>query len=126
MEYQTLVDRVRELPFIDRPGLADASVKAVLGLLASRLPEAEARTLTDRLPGPLTMEKLRGHQRRPGDLSVEQYYEEIAGAFNLTGAQAGEIVKTVLRSARRGIGRAALQEISAALPEDWGRLLLPR
>jgi uncharacterized protein (DUF2267 family) len=126
VEYQKLVDRVKELPFIDRPGLADASVKAVLGILASRLPEAEARRLADRLPEPLTLEKLRGHQRRPDDLSVDQYYGEIAKAFNMTGSQADQIVRTVLKAARRGIGRAALEEIAAALPDDWTRLLLPK
>jgi uncharacterized protein (DUF2267 family) len=42
MEYQRFIDETHGFDFIQDPDTADAAVKAVLGVLASRLPEAQA------------------------------------------------------------------------------------
>lgn len=55
MEYRDLVKAVKELHFIKDEAMAKATVKAVLGVLASRLEEEVAQEFAESLPEPSTM-----------------------------------------------------------------------
>ncbi|RJP23244.1 MAG: DUF2267 domain-containing protein [Candidatus Abyssobacteria bacterium SURF_5] len=119
MEYDRFIEEVKNLEFIPNRDTADAAVKAVLGILASRLEEAEAQKLVEKLPGPLTLERLRGHQVRPEKISVEEYIIEIAQQFRIAGDQAETLIKTVLHLAKDLLGDETMSELEHALPSDW-------
>lgn len=121
MDYQEFIQPVQKLGFIGDPDQADAAAKAVLGILASRLEPDDARRLTEKLPEPLTLDRLRGHQVRTPDLSVDQYVAEIATKFRLNHEQASELVDTVLHEAWEAAGDGTMNDIRAKLPPDWGK-----
>ncbi len=116
MEYEKLTDAVRKCEFISDPEKADSAVKAVLGILASSLEEDEARKLTESLPEPLTLDRLRGHQARPLRIYLTQLISEIGEEFKLTDSQAALLIMTVLRKTERALDnpelKACLKEFS--------------
>ncbi len=109
MEYQKFTDAAQECEFITDPAMADAAVKAILGIFARSLEEDEARRLTESLPEPLTLERLRGHQERRLKISLPQFISEIGEEFRLTDAQAALLIMTVLRKAERALGDTRLK-----------------
>lgn len=117
--YEDFLDAVENLDFIEDTDTADAAVKAVLGIMASRVDEKTARKLTDNLPAPLTFEKLRGHQVRPVQLSVRDYVAEIASEFNLTQDQARILIDTVLRTTKEHIGEEVVRQVEVGMPFRW-------
>jgi uncharacterized protein (DUF2267 family) len=123
MRYETLIDRVKKLDFVDRPGLADALLKAVLGILASRLSAPAAKKLTEVLPEPLTYSKLRDDQVGRDHGTVDQCYRQVSRQFNLNRAEAERAVGTVLKAAKRGMDAELLQKILRDLPKDWRELI---
>jgi uncharacterized protein (DUF2267 family) len=123
VRYETLVDRMKKLEFVDRRGLADALIKAVLGILASRLSATSARRLTERLPEPLTYTKLRNAQTRRDRGTVEQCYNQVTRQFNLRPGEAERAVKTVIKAAKRGMNGELLKRIEGDLPKDWRQLI---
>ncbi len=96
MEYEEFIDRIKELDFIPNEDTADAGIKAVLGILASSMSETRAKDLLGRLPHPLNLEKLRGHQKTPTPVSVDVYISEIAEQFSLTHDQARTLINQVM------------------------------
>lgn len=123
MDYQEIIRRVKELDFIGDEETADAAVKAVLGILASRLDEVQARRLTESLPEPLTLERLRGHQKRIEEISVAQYIAEIGTQFKISTDQANTLINTVLHIAKEATGDGVLVEIENRLPSDWAETI---
>lgn len=121
--YSKYLEAVKGLDYIEDTESADAAAKAVLGTLASRLDEREARRLTEHLPGPLTYEKLHGHQANITEIPVSVYLSDIAVQFALTDSEAKELIGTVLRVAEGDVGRRTMGEIRAGLPDDWRRFL---
>jgi uncharacterized protein (DUF2267 family) len=119
MEYAQFIEHVVNLEFIPDRDTADAAVKAVLGILASRLEEPEARMLTEKLPEPLNLERLRGHQVRPHGISVEQYISEVGEQFRLSEDQAEILIKTVLHLVKDELGAVTVSEFESLLPADW-------
>lgn len=123
MEYEDFIDDVSDLDFIQDRDIADAAVKAVLGILASRVKESEAKKLTEDLPDPLTLERLRGHQRRVTPISAEQFVDEIGAQFSLNRDQARELVNTVLHTAKDAVAEETISELEEKLPSDWAGMV---
>ncbi len=121
--YDNFVNAAMSLSFIEGEETAEAAVKAVLGILASRLEEPEARRLAATLPDPLSLENLRGHQMNVTDLSVEQYYGNLATQFRITPEQAQVLAVTILRLVKEALDTEGLREVERSLPEDWTNLI---
>jgi uncharacterized protein (DUF2267 family) len=123
MRYETLIDRVKDLDFVDRRGLADALLKAVLGIMASSLSAPAAQKLTQTLPEPLNYAKLRDAPDRRDRGSVEQCFRQVTRQFNLSRNEAERAVNTVLKAAKRGMNTDLRQRILRDLPQDWRDLI---
>lgn len=124
MEYIEFVKQVRDLDFIADETSADAAVKAVLGILASELREPQARILAEKLPAPLTFEKLRSHQRKTAIMiSADDYIQEIADQFNLNREQAKQLVGKVLHLAKITVGSEGMDAVEKTLPDDWKKMI---
>src|SRR5438046_7268132 len=92
MDYQKFLDHVQRFEFVRDP---DAAVKAVCGILASRMDEANAREFTSHLPEPLTLDLLRGHQENPPNISVEDAVTTLLQQFHISRQQARELLQSV-------------------------------
>ncbi len=123
MEYTEILKRISKLDFINDVLTADAAVKAVLGILASRLEEDKARKFTEKLPEPLTLQKLRSHDRRIEPISVDYYISSISVQFKITNDQARTLVQNVLHIAKEATGDGVLVEIEQYLPSDWAETI---
>ncbi|MBE0597866.1 MAG: DUF2267 domain-containing protein, partial [Desulfuromonadales bacterium] len=123
INYSHFLNAAASLSFIQNEETADAAVKAVLGILASRLEEGEARRLIARLPDPLSYENLRGHQQQVTDLSVDQYYGSLARQFRLTRDQAQVLAVTILRLVKEALDTEGILEVEKSLPEEWSALI---
>lgn len=123
MEYPSYIKQVTDLEFIKDEQTADAAIKAVLGILASRMEEEDARKLCQSLPQPLDCNILRGHQVRPLEISVDQYFIEIGNQFNLDYNQARVLVTRVLHCVKESLERPVIDEVEEGLPGDWSRTL---
>jgi uncharacterized protein (DUF2267 family) len=123
MEYRDLVNAVQDFEFIKDEETAGAAVKAVLGVLASRLEENVARELANSLPKQLDYGTLRGRQMYVTNVSVQQYLEIIAKQFNLGHDDAWRLVRTVLHTVKDGIAEEVIDDIQEALPTDWQTIL---
>lgn len=104
MDYDEFVQSVSSLDFMQDTDTADAAIKAILGILASSMDDKEARDFTSRLPEPLTLERLRGHQVRPTRISVEEFVSEIQEQFKLTNGQARLLINKVLEGTEQITG----------------------
>jgi uncharacterized protein (DUF2267 family) len=119
MEYEEFLDEIESLDFIPDAETADAALKAVMAILVSRLDEPEAQKLTEKLPRPLTFERLRRDQERQENLSVGEFIMDIAQQFRLSEDQAEALIKAVLRLIRDAVGDETILELEEALPSDW-------
>ncbi len=118
--YEKYLKAVEMLDFVDSTESADSKVKAVLGILASRLHDREARMLVEHLPEPLTYDKLVGHRV---DITTEKFIRDIQQQFRLDEDEAILLIDTVLGVAKEDIEEKTLREIENSLPEDWSRLI---
>jgi uncharacterized protein (DUF2267 family) len=123
MEFRDLMKAVNELAFVKDEVMAEAAVKAVLGVLASRLEEEVAKEFVESLPEPFDFEALRGEQADVTDLSVQQYRNTIADQFHLERDDAWQLVRTVLYMVRDGFSDEVIEDLQDTLPSDWQRLL---
>jgi uncharacterized protein (DUF2267 family) len=121
--YDNFVNAAASLSFMPDEETAEAAVKAVLGILASRLEEPEAQRLVSTLPEPLSLENLRGHQMNATELTVEQYYGTLATQFGITSDQAQVLAVTVLRLVKEALDVEGMREVERSLPEDWTQLI---
>ncbi|MBD3243937.1 MAG: DUF2267 domain-containing protein [Chitinivibrionales bacterium] len=118
MRYEDLLEGAMKTKTITDPETADSVVKAVFGILLSRMPEEDARELAMSLPAPLSFEKLRGHAM-PSGLTIEQYTREIALQFGMSHEEARRVITSVLHEAKAGIDPGALHRWEKHLPVDW-------
>lgn len=121
--YEKYLKAVEMLDFVDSTESADSKVKAVLGTLASRLHDREARMLIEHLPEPLTYERLVGHRVSITDITTEQFIRDIQQQFRLDEDEAILLIDTVLGVAKEDLDEETLREIENSLPEDWARLI---
>ncbi len=118
MEYAKFIDEVGKLDFIGDEGRADALVKAVIGILASSMDEGTARKFTEGLPEPLTFDRLRSHQARPVEMTIEEFFSEIGAQFRITPDQAKTAVDVVFRLVKEAVGAHAVSEAEYSMPPD--------
>jgi uncharacterized protein (DUF2267 family) len=123
MLYEEIVMRVEDFGFVRNRDMADAVVKAALGILASRLDEGQARKFTERLPDPLNLELLRGHQERPVEASFDDYVEKLAGQFKISPEDARKLVNRIFHLAKEIVGEEIAREMQTRLPPDWGKAI---
>lgn len=105
--------------FIQDDAAADAAVKAVLGTLASRLPDDESRTFTEALPSPLNYETLRSHQVNPTAISADDFPVSIATQFKVNEDQANMLIQKVLHVTKQSLDEGEWQQTLQGLPQDW-------
>lgn len=118
MEYVRFIDEVKKFDFIGSEERADSLVKAVLGILASSVDEETARKFTERLPDPLTFEKLRGHQARPVEITMEEFFSEIGAQFKINPDEAKTAVDAVFHLVKEAVGAHTLSEVEYSMPPD--------
>ena len=120
MTYRTYIEQVLKLPFINDEKAADSAIKAVLGMLASKVGEDEAHRLTDILPQELNFGTLRGHQQTLVPYSAEEFIESVATQLHLTRQHASNLVFRVFHCVKESQeGAEVLDEIRAVLSSDW-------
>lgn len=122
MQYEEFVQAVRKLDFVPDDETAGNMVKAVLGVLASRAEEPQARELTESLPEPLTYERLRSHQVGTSPTPAGNYFDVIADQFNISTDQAAAVIQEVLHVTRQALPQEKRQDLGAHLPQDWAAL----
>ncbi|MBE9049386.1 DUF2267 domain-containing protein [Nostocales cyanobacterium LEGE 11386] len=122
MEYERFVDAACSLPFIQDKETADAAVKAVLGILASKLEDEQAHQLSDSLPEPLTYERLHSHQVRKLPISADEYITVIREQFKLDDIQASQLIQQTLRVTKEAV-KDKINEFTSRLPADWSALI---
>ncbi len=108
MDYHEMIRRIRKLDFIRNEQTADAAVKAILGVLASRLNEDGAQNMTGKFAEFLIQNKPREHQARSGAVSVAENMAEIRAQFKLSIHQANVLFRNVLYFTKEASGEAAL------------------
>lgn len=123
IDYQEFLDEVRALQLFDNEWHRDAAIKAVLGMVASRMQLTQARKMTELLPEPLTLEKLRSHQNTPTPLSIAEYVRSVGQQFKLTDEQARQLINTVWQLAKDSMGADNFVELSKNLPGDWAEAM---
>ena len=123
MQYEQFKQSVRDLDFIGDEQTADAAVKAVLGVLVSRLDEDEAQRVTDHLPEPLTIDTLRGHQATPTTTPAPDYFNVIADQFHIDTNQASDVIARILRLTHDSLPDDERRRMIEHLPEDWRALV---
>lgn len=123
VRYKRFLEEIDYLAFIEDKEAAEAAVKAVVGMLAARLDEPTARHLTEKLPGPLSYDKMVAGWQTPPPASRDEAYAQLAEQFGLDVDEAEELVDTVLRTAMEALDRETVREMESRLPEEWRELL---
>lgn len=85
--------------------------------------EPDAKKFTDKLPEPLTLEKLRSHQVNITDISVEQFVEEIRTQFGFNDEQSRLLANKVFHITKEAIDSTTINEVEQHLPSDWSMML---
>ncbi len=123
MDYTEIIRRVRRLDFIRNDQTANAAVKAVLGSLAGRLSEEQARMLAGRFHGQLALDRFEGGNSKIEELSVADYTAAICAQFKISVYQARTLVRNVLYFTKEVSGASALLDIKKSLPTDWAEAI---
>lgn len=121
--YDEFLDLVEELGYLEDREHVDMAVKMVLGILASRMPEEQARKFTRALPEPLTFERLYGHQKAVLGIKVDQYVCEVGDKFGLEPDEARDLIDTVINIARDSLDPQTLADLEDHLPYRWARTI---
>jgi len=123
MRYEDLISQARKSEFFSDEKSMESAVRAVLGILTSRLDEESARLFTSALPQPLSYETLRRPQRIYQRISANEYIETIADHFNLRKEHALRVVTSILWVVKSELSRDIYTRVSNDLPADWKELL---
>lgn len=118
MVYQDFLREIRSLEFIRDEEMADSAIKAVLGIMLSSMREEDARKLAQTLPNPLTIDRLRGHQKRHLRVTPDYYINEIGLQFSLAHDRAAELVSTVLNYVKKNIPEEIVVDWESHLPAE--------
>ena len=119
MDYNTFTQSTRNLDFIHDDSTADAAVKAVFGVMTSKMGEEQAKEFISFFPGPWPYDKLRSHQERPTEIDPNEYMEVIASQFDLNRQQAEELVRNLLHTTKENLPEEKVASWESMLPEDW-------
>jgi uncharacterized protein (DUF2267 family) len=119
MNYQSFIAEVQESGIIKDNVTAGRLIKAVLGLLTSEIKEKTAHRLADRLPEPLTYERLREHQKNPLNISFEESVSEISNQFNIRPIDAKQLINKIYHAVKLELDSSSIEEIKGNLPSEW-------
>ncbi|MDB5038799.1 MAG: hypothetical protein JWQ35_2327 [Bacteriovoracaceae bacterium] len=122
-KYENWLNQIAKLPFVENREKADASIKAVLGTLASRVDAPRALEMVDELPRPLTFSKLRGHQETGLGISFDQFVNQISRQFKIRTAEAYELIEQVFHLAKKVLDPLVLKDIESFLPPSWTKVI---
>jgi uncharacterized protein (DUF2267 family) len=122
MDYGKFVHEIAQLDYIRNEEEADAAIKAVLGIIVSSLDVEVARRLTDALPHPLTLEKLRSHQARTLAIPADYFFGELSNQFKINEAQAEDLAIHVLHHVKELLPEKDLQAVEEHLPAEMARV----
>jgi uncharacterized protein (DUF2267 family) len=123
MDYEQMIDQVMELDFVGNREQADAMIKAVWGVIASTVDEDTARELTENLPEPLNLEKLRGHQARPTRINPDEFVMEMSRQFRLPEEQARQMIDRVIEVGKHVLPEDTISDLKEALAPDMKQLV---
>lgn len=124
MEYDHLLQAAKKFSFIGNDEQqADAAVKAAMGILASRMTEEDAKEFANYLPEPLTLDKLRGHQRYQNQVSPKDHFQVLATQFNIDAEEAERMVKDVLQTAKESLSEGQYNSWKQKLPGEWNSFM---
>lgn len=123
MKYEDFLEQARRSEFFRDEKTIESAVKAVLGIMVSRLDEESARLLTSALPQPLTYDALRRPQARYRDITADEYVETIAEQFDLRKEHALRAVASILWIVKNELPREIYSQVSNTLTADWKDLL---
>lgn len=113
---------IEPIDFVEDEEMAEEAIKAVLGILASRITEQEAREFTAELPGYLSYETLRGHQLTPTPTSPADTINIIADKFNIEKKQAHELIQKIIGVAKEQAA-GEISHIAAEISEEWRKAI---
>lgn len=113
---------IEPINFIEDEEMAEEIIKAVLGILTSKLSEQEASEFTAELPDYLSYEILRGHQLRPTPTTAHETIGVIADQFNLDSEQAHKAIQEVIGVAKQQAS-GEISDVAAELSDDWREAL---
>jgi uncharacterized protein (DUF2267 family) len=123
MQITELRLKVQSLSFIPDTQTADSLIKAVLGHLASRMNERQARELTRGLPASLSYATLRGRQLGEANISTAQFREDIRRQFGLDDDQTAQAIGIITHVLKEEFPEQTIRQWEDRLPEDWALLL---
>lgn len=122
MQKQQIKDYYKEalmqLDFVESDSMAEEALKAVLGVLTSKLSEQEAKEFTATLPEYLTYETLRGHQAKPTLAKPLDTVEILANKFDLSQDKATELMHEII-SVTKAQAPGELSHMMVELPDEW-------
>ncbi|MFP4012834.1 MAG: DUF2267 domain-containing protein [Chitinispirillaceae bacterium] len=123
MQYSAILMRVESLPFVENEQKADAMIKSVLGHLASRMNEEEAKQFTKDLPKPLGINELRGHQINVTTISLDQFVSDLKEQFKISTDQVQSLIRAVLHIVKEDTPSDHLKHWQEGLPSEWASML---
>jgi hypothetical protein len=123
MDNHEMTRRVRKLDFIRNDQTADAAVKAVLGILASRLNDEQAHKLAEKFPEHIVLNRFGSDDRSMQPVSVSEYTAGISAQYKISVHQARTLVRNVLYFAKVASGDSFILDIKKGLPIDWAEAI---
>lgn len=124
MNYNEIIRRVRRLDFIRNDEKAAAAVKTVLGVVASKLSDEQARKLAEKFPEQhISVGSLGNEPVKLGGTSVKECNDSICSQFKLSVHQGHTLIRTVLYFTKEASGDNFFQDIKKSLPIDWAEAM---
>lgn len=118
-----LVDHIVRIGIPDRH-VAEGALRATLHVLGQRLTQDEAVALASSLPNALA--KARDPNEYDGDFDAAEFYERVRRRRGAAPGEAREQTDVVLVALGEVINDDVRARVVRALPQDLGRLLIPR
>jgi uncharacterized protein (DUF2267 family) len=119
MDYQRLVQSVRDLSFIQDDRQADDAVKAVLGVLVCAMDEEKAAGFVGQLPEPLEYERFAQMQLKSAPTSADEFGRMLRDEYGLSQEQSHQLIDVILREVKDGLDEETLWELEEKLPSEW-------
>ena len=123
MDFYGITKRVRKLEFIGNDQRADTAVKAVLGILASRMSDEHASKLATKFPEHIAAERFGSYHNKMEAISVTQYTAGISSEFKISVHQARTLMRNVLYFTKEAAGVDVIMDIKKSLPIDWAEAI---
>lgn len=123
MNYNEIIRRVRRLDFIRNDEKAAAAVKTVLGVVAGRLSEEQARKLAEKFPEQFFGGSPEIEPVKPAAFSVKECNDSICSQFKLSVHQGRTLIRTVLYFTKEASGDTFIMDIKKSLPSDWAEAM---